>query len=95
MAHLTTCTTCGRCYEDVSEEQANAPVRECISCSRVRRDDAAASAATTITLPDGYNGHTVELYAEPIRRDGDHVLLRCAEPGREFLIRWAHVGDLL
>ena len=48
----------------------------------------------TIELPDGYNGDTVTLNAEPIRRDGDHVLLACAEPGREFLIRWAHISDV-
>lgn len=49
----------------------------------------------TITLPDGYNGHTVTLRAAPIRREGDSVLLACAEPGREYLIRWARMSDVL
>ena len=41
MPHITTCTSCGKCYEEVSEELANAPERECIPCwrARVRRDD--------------------------------------------------------
>ena len=47
----------------------------------------------TITLPDGYNGHTVTLNAEPIRREGGSVLLACAEPGREYMIRWASVEE--
>lgn len=44
MAHITTCTSCGKCYEEVSEELANAPERECVSCwlARLKRDDAAA-----------------------------------------------------
>lgn len=45
----------------------------------------------TIVLPDGYNGHTAKFFAEPIARDGNLVKLRCAEPGREYQFRWAHV----
>lgn len=29
----------------------------------------------TVLVPDGYNGHTVRM-------------LRCAVPGKEYLIRW-------
>jgi hypothetical protein len=47
-----------------------------------------------VTLPDGYNGHTVRCYAEPIERDGNLVKLRVAEPGKEYMIRWAHVSDV-
>jgi len=32
MSHITTCTTCGELYEESSEEQANAPTRECRTC---------------------------------------------------------------
>lgn len=32
MANLTACSTCGRCYEAESEEQANEPVRACQNC---------------------------------------------------------------
>lgn len=32
MTHATTCTTCGALYEESSEETANAPERECVSC---------------------------------------------------------------
>ena len=48
----------------------------------------------TITVPDGYNGHTVTLNADPIRTEGGCVLLRCAEPGREYLVRWVRIAAL-
>ena len=43
----------------------------------------------TVVVPDGYSGHTVLRYADPIeeRPDGT-VKLRCALPGKEYLIRW-------
>ncbi len=52
MAHTTTCTSCGRCYEEVSEETAKAPERECVSCwlARLKRDDAAAYIAAKLSL---------------------------------------------
>ena len=34
MAHITTCTACRVAYEEISEEVANAPTRECPSCWR-------------------------------------------------------------
>lgn len=33
---ITTCTTCGKCYEAGSEEQANEPTRFCPACWRKR-----------------------------------------------------------
>lgn len=44
MPHITTCTSCGKCYDEVSEELAKAPERECRSCwlARLKRDGAAA-----------------------------------------------------
>lgn len=47
-----------------------------------------------IELPNGYNGHTMKFYVEPIERDGDLVKLRCAEPGKQFLIRWAYADQV-
>lgn len=47
----------------------------------------------TITIPDGYAGHTVTVYAKPIKRDGDLVKLRCAEPGKEWMIKWAYAWE--
>lgn len=32
MSAITTCTKCGSLYEESSEEQANAPDRECTKC---------------------------------------------------------------
>ena len=32
MSNITTCTECGKCYEEVSEESANQPKRECPEC---------------------------------------------------------------
>lgn len=34
MSNITVCTKCGKCYEEVSEEEANAPHRRCQSCYR-------------------------------------------------------------
>lgn len=38
MPHITTCTTCGMLYEEISEERANAPARECGECWSRRND---------------------------------------------------------
>lgn len=32
MSHITTCTECGRLYEEFSEESSNAPERICATC---------------------------------------------------------------
>ncbi len=43
----------------------------------------------TVVVPDGYSGHTVLMYADPIEEWADGtVKLRCALPGKEYLIRW-------
>ena len=47
-----------------------------------------------VHFPDGYHGDVVALHAKPIRVDGNLALLRCADKGREHLIRWVHVNDL-
>ncbi|NIF40137.1 hypothetical protein F3J14_04315 [Burkholderia sp. Tr-862] len=47
-----------------------------------------------ISLPDGYNGHTANFVGEPVERDGNHVKLKCAERGREYMIRWIADADL-
>lgn len=36
MSHITTCTTCGKCYEEFSEEAANMQTRECSACWRAQ-----------------------------------------------------------
>lgn len=43
----------------------------------------------TVVVPDGFTGHTVLMYADPIeeRADGT-VKLKCAIPGKEYLTRW-------
>ncbi len=46
----------------------------------------------TITLPDGYNGHTVECYRTPIETDGDLVKLRVV--GSAYLFRWAYKDEI-
>lgn len=43
-------------------------------------------AAKTITLPDGYNGHTVRLNVEPVKRAEGMVMLSVY--GAEWLIKW-------
>lgn len=49
---------------------------------------------TTIALPDGYNGHTARFYTEPVQTDGELVRLRCAEPGKEYMLRWARKVEI-
>jgi len=38
-----------------------------------------------ITLPDGYNGHTMRFYAKPIAIEGNLIRLQCAEVGKEWM----------
>lgn len=47
-----------------------------------------------IVLDDGYNGHKLAFFAEPVERDGHLVKLRCAEPGKEYMTAWRHENDL-
>lgn len=42
----------------------------------------------TITLPDGYNGHTAKFYTEILEEDMFSVKLQCAERGKEYTFRW-------
>ncbi|WP_176043057.1 hypothetical protein [Burkholderia stabilis] len=44
--------------------------------------------AKVVILPDGYNGHTIKFFADPVQVDGNRVKLRCAEPGKEYMIAW-------
>lgn len=47
----------------------------------------------TVRLPDGYNGHTMAFYADPISVEGRHAKLQCADPGKSYLFRWAEFED--
>ncbi|MBU2831908.1 hypothetical protein [Acidithiobacillus ferriphilus] len=43
----------------------------------------------TVLIPDGYNGHTILMCADPVEEWADGtVKLRCAVPGKEYLTRW-------
>ncbi|MHB1641958.1 MAG: hypothetical protein ACYCS8_04785 [Acidithiobacillus sp.] len=49
-----------------------------------------------VSVPDGYNGHTVRMCADPIEEWADGtVKLRCAVPGKEYLIRWIGKDQLV
>ena len=48
-----------------------------------------------IILPDGYNGHTYKYYAEPLFKDASVVLLKCAEDGKEYMVKWCHLETYL
>lgn len=52
------------------------------------------NAKETVTMPDGYNGHTVRLYTKPLETDGPLAKLACAAPGKEYMIRWARKSDI-
>lgn len=43
-------------------------------------------AANSVTLPDGYSGHTANCLIEPLAVDGTCVKLRVA--ASDYLIRW-------
>ena len=42
----------------------------------------------TITLPNGYNGHTVKCFTKIIEEDENTVKLQVAEPGKEYMFKW-------
>lgn len=46
----------------------------------------------TITLPDGYNGHTCRVYTKPIEVDGNLAKLRVV--GSTYLFRWCQLSCL-
>ena len=48
-----------------------------------------------IILTDGFNGHTVKCFAEPLEVDGNLVKLQVAEPGKEYMIKWARREELI
>ncbi|KVV07446.1 hypothetical protein [Burkholderia ubonensis] len=50
--------------------------------------------ARVVSLPDGYNGHTMQFYVDPIEVDGETVKLRCAEPGKEYMIAWRSAAEV-
>lgn len=52
-----------------------------------------AGASFCVLMPDGYNGHRIKMNAEPVEVDRDLVKLKCAEPGKEFLIGWYRMSD--
>jgi hypothetical protein len=49
----------------------------------------------TITLSNGYNGHTLRFNAVPVAVEQNSVKLHVAEPGKEYLIRWASKDEYL
>lgn len=63
---------------------------------RARDDEKNGTQA--ITLPDGYNGHTVELDVSPVldvirAPDGRVSSVKLRATGSTYLIRWVYVGD--
>lgn len=65
MPHITTCTTCGMLYEEISEEQANAPARECGECWSRRND--ARLANEWAAQAQSQNGEWVMVPVEPTK----------------------------
>lgn len=52
------------------------------------------NAKETVTMPDGYNGHTDKFLVAPIETDGHLAKLACATPGKEYMIRWVRKSDI-
>jgi hypothetical protein len=42
----------------------------------------------TISLPNGYNGHTVKCFTDILEESANAVKLQVAEPGREYMFKW-------
>jgi hypothetical protein len=63
--------------------------------SRVLMEHDLAGASFSVLMPDGYNGHRIRMSAEPVEvdRDGYLVKLKCAEPGKEFMIGWFRLSE--
>lgn len=51
-------------------------------------------ARKTVKLPDGFNGSTMLFNVTPVEVDGHLAKLSCAEPGKEYLIRWIGRSEL-
>ena len=51
-----------------------------------------AIALDTITLPDGYNGHTVECDIYPVL-DIDKTSVKLRVTGSDYLFRWCPIED--
>ncbi|HDY6079983.1 TPA: hypothetical protein ACHJ3C_004556 [Pseudomonas aeruginosa] len=53
-----------------------------------------AQAKRVVFLPNGYSGEILPFYAEPVERDGALLKLKCAVPGKEYLVRWAREEEV-
>jgi len=42
----------------------------------------------TIELPDGYNGHTIRFYSEPLEEHARCVKLQVSVIGKEYMTAW-------
>lgn len=56
--------------------------------NHVNKDDCGPS---TITVPDGYNGHTVDLCTKVVKQDEHGVQLRAKNA--PYLTRWVYKAD--
>lgn len=76
MPNITTCTRCGKCYEETSEERANEAERLCAECFNVvddRRSNSKLRRAYTIlrTLAGQYASECGDCAGHRIVPDGD------------------------
>ena len=46
-----------------------------------------------IYLADGYNGHKLRFYAQPVSQDVGAVCVRCAEHGMAYMLKWCSRKD--
>jgi hypothetical protein len=44
----------------------------------------------TIVVSDGFNGHTISCFINPIDQDETSLKLRVAEPGKEYMFKWVN-----
>jgi hypothetical protein len=50
---------------------------------------------STIFVPDGYNGHMIEIFTDRILEETDNAIkFQVAEKGKEYMVKWVWKKDL-
>src|ERR1039457_2595156 len=78
----------------VREVRARGVTGDCMCQDWLEGITATGLFAPHVTLPDGFGGSTRTFFSVPLEKDGDLVKLRCADPGCEYLIKWARASEL-
>ncbi|CAE6966604.1 hypothetical protein R70199_07760 [Paraburkholderia domus] len=53
-----------------------------------------ARQSRVVNLADGYNGHTIAFFVDPVEVGGETIKLRCAVPGKEYMTAWRAMAEV-